>query len=251
MKYESWIFQLLQEKYGVFEHLHFFDSGDSFSRMLCANAEKYHGTAGKAFIQELVHNKSKHIERIKHLIEHFKNTNTPLAADGQVLRVVNRFALIAAAGTLATELGILGWTEEDAMWASKQCFESWLKNRGGISAQEGHEIVRQIRHFFEQHGDSRFSTIGENDERVTINRAGYKRKVDEGWHYLVLPESFKQDLCDGFDVQAATSILIEKRWLITDSKEKVHVRSICPFRSLLFVAIELMAIKFSMMKFKR
>lgn len=207
-------------KYGVFEHLHFFDSGDTFSRMLCANAEKYHGTAGRAFIQELVYNKSKHIERIKHLIEHFKKANKPLAADGQVLRVLNRFALIAAAGTLATELGISGWTEEDAMWASKECFQSWLKNRGGISAQEGHEILRQIRHFFEQHGDSRFSTIGDNDERMTINRAGYKRKVDEGWHYLVLPESFKQDLCVGFDVQTGIAILIEKKWLIPDSESK-------------------------------
>lgn len=34
-------------QYGVFEHLHFFPSGDAFSRMLCANAEKYHGTAGR------------------------------------------------------------------------------------------------------------------------------------------------------------------------------------------------------------
>lgn len=91
-------------KYGVFDHLHFFSSGDAFSRMLCANAEKYHGTAGKAFIEKLVYNKLKHLERIKRLIEYFKEANTPLAADGQVLRVLNRFALIAAAGTLATEL---------------------------------------------------------------------------------------------------------------------------------------------------
>lgn len=100
--------------------------------------ETKNGTAGKAFIKELVYNKSKHLERIKRFIERFKEANTPLAADGQVLCVLNRFALIAAAGTLATELGISGWIEEDAIWASKQCFDSWLKTRGGISAQEGH-----------------------------------------------------------------------------------------------------------------
>ena len=178
-------------QYGVFDHLHFTSSGDAFSRMLCANAEKFHGTAGKAFIRELVHNKSKHIERIKQLIQYFKDANTPLAADGQVLRVLNRFALIAAAGTLATELGISGWPKEDAMWAAKQCFEAWLKNRGGISAQEGQEILRQVRHFFEQHGDARFAVLGEAHDRPTMNRAGYKRQVDSGWHYFVLPESFK------------------------------------------------------------
>lgn len=76
--------------------------------MLCAHAEKYHGTAGKAFIQELVKDIPSHIDRIKTLIEQFKRENTPPNAVGQVLRVLNRFALIAAAGTLATELGIAG-----------------------------------------------------------------------------------------------------------------------------------------------
>lgn len=206
--------------YGVFEHLHFATSGDAFSRMLCANAEKYHGTAGKAFIKELVSGKPQHIERIKQLMQNFKAANTPKAADGQVLRVLNRFALIAAAGTLATELGITGWPEEEAMWASKECFEAWLRNRGGVSAQEGQEILRQIRHFFEQHGDGRFSIIGEGDDRIILNRAGYKRQVEEGWHYFVLSEFFKQDLCKGFDVQMAIDILIEQEWLIPDSQGK-------------------------------
>lgn len=63
-------------QYGVFEHLHFTSSGDAFSRMLCANAEKYHGTAGRAFIQELVQDISKNIERVGQLIETFKKENT-------------------------------------------------------------------------------------------------------------------------------------------------------------------------------
>lgn len=207
-------------KHGVFDYLHGLNSGDDFSRMLCANAEKYHGTAGKAFIQELVYNKSKHLERIKQLAEQFKDANMPLAADGQVLRVLNRFALIAAAGTLATEIGISGWPQEDAMWATKQCFEAWLKNRGGISAQEGREILRQIRHFFEQHGDTRFTVIDSTNDRPIHNRAGYKRLENGNWHYFVLREIFKQDLCSGFDVEMATNILFEYGWLIPDSEGK-------------------------------
>ena len=71
--------------------------------------------------------------------------------------------MVAAAGTLATELGITSWPQEDAMWAAKKCFEAWLQNRGGISAQEGQEILRQVKHFFELHGDARFSVIGDNE----------------------------------------------------------------------------------------
>ncbi len=208
-------------QYGVFEHLHFTDSGDAFSRMLCANSEKYYGTAGKAFIQEITKNRSKHIQRTEDLIDQFKKKNTPPNADGQVLRVLNRFALVAAAGTLATELGITGWTEEDAFWAAEQCFEAWLKNRGGASAQEGQEILHQVRLYFEQHGDCRFTIIGDReDERKTINRAGYKKLIEGGWHYFVLPESFKQDICSGFDIHIAIAVLKEKGWLLTDSEGK-------------------------------
>jgi putative DNA primase/helicase len=206
--------------YGVFEHLHFLESGNEFSRMLCANTEKCHGTAGKAFIREIIKDMPKHVQRIKILSEKFKRAHTPPNADGQVLRVLNRFAVVAAAGTLATELGITGWPEDEANWATKQCFEAWLKNRGGISAQEGQEILRQVRHYFEQHGDSRFTLIGSTEEQRTINRAGYKRMVEGNWHYFVLPESFKQDICSGFDIQIATATLIERGWLLQDSEGK-------------------------------
>jgi putative DNA primase/helicase len=207
-------------QYGVFEHLHFFSSGSEFSRMLCANAEKYHGTAGKAFLKALIEDLPKNLDRLRALIEDFKQKNTPVNADGQVLRVLNRFALVAAAGSLATQLGITGWTQEDAVWAAQVCFEAWLKNRGGLSAQEGTEILRQVRRFFEQHGDSRFTPFDREDDQKTINRAGYRKQVDGGIHYFVLTESFKQEVCAGFDLSIAVDILREKKWLLPDADGK-------------------------------
>ena len=207
-------------QYGVFEHLHFFPSGDAFSRMLCANAEKYHGTAGKAFLSELLKNLPQNLERLRYFIDAFKQENTPVNADGQVLRVLNRFALVAAAGSLATELGITGWTNEDAAWGAKKCFEAWLQSRGSLSAQEGQEILRQVRRYFEQHGEARFTLLGDEDAYKTINRAGYRKRVDGGSHYFVLSESFKQEVCAGFDVQAAVDILKEKEWLMPDADGK-------------------------------
>jgi len=53
------------DQHGVFDHLHFMPSGDTFSRTLCANAEKYHGTAGRAFIQELTKDLSRYLSRNK------------------------------------------------------------------------------------------------------------------------------------------------------------------------------------------
>ena len=206
-------------QYGVFEHLHFFPSGNEFSRMLCSNVEQYHGTAGKAFLGALIKDLPKNLDRLRTLIAEFKQKNTPLNADGQVLRVLNRFALVAAAGSLATELGITGWPEEDSSWAAITCFEAWLKNRGGLSAQEGHEILRQVRRYLEQHGDSRFALFGD-EEQKTINRVGYRRIEGGDWHYFVLPESFKQEVCSGFDVSIVVDVLKEKRWLMIDAEGK-------------------------------
>jgi putative DNA primase/helicase len=134
-------------QYGVFDYLHSCPSGDAFSRMLGAHAESYHGTAGKAFISELIKNIPGHITHLRESIDLFKKENTPPNADGQELRVLNRFALIAAAGFLATRLEITGWPQDEAGWAAKECFASWLKNRGGLTAQESLEVLRQIRLF--------------------------------------------------------------------------------------------------------
>jgi len=206
--------------FGIFENLHFNTSGDECSRMLCANAQEYHGTAGKEFIKKTIEEGPTAVQQIEIYIKEFKEENTPPNADGQVLRVLNRFALIAAAGRYATKLGITGWPEEEAMWAAKQCFEAWLKIRGGVSAQEGDEILRQVRRYFEQHGDARFAIAGEADAYKTMNRSGYRKFIEGEWTYFVLPECFKQEMCEGFDIQVATSILIDKRWLIPDSNGK-------------------------------
>ena len=69
---------------GVFEYLHGLPSGDVFSRLLCTNAENYHGIAGKAFIKALIVDIPKNVERIKQLMDIFKKENTPPNADGQV-----------------------------------------------------------------------------------------------------------------------------------------------------------------------
>ena len=207
-------------QHGVFEHLHFVPSGNEFSRLLCFNVEKYHGTAGKAFLNALIKDLHQNLDRLRQLIDRFKQENTPVNAEGQVLRVLNRFALVAAAGTLATELGVTEWTDEDAAWAAKTCFEAWLKNRGGLSAQEGQEVLRQVRRYLEQHGDSRFTSFDSDDEQKTINRAGYRKPVDGGWHYFVLSESFKQEVCVGFDLSIAVDVLKERQWLMPDADGK-------------------------------
>jgi hypothetical protein len=92
--------------------------------------------------------------------------NVPAQADGQVVRVAARFALVAAAGELATALGILPWPAGEASVASSRCFNDWLVARGDKGPEEISAGIRQVRSFLEMHGSSRFEEAWPKDTRI-------------------------------------------------------------------------------------
>jgi Alcohol dehydrogenase GroES-like domain len=54
---------------------------------------------------------------------------TEPTADGEVLRVARRFALLAEAGKLAIEFGVLPWLLTHVDWAVKEVFFAWTRAR--------------------------------------------------------------------------------------------------------------------------
>lgn len=56
-----------------------------------------------------------------------------------------------------TIYGITGWSIGEADRGVMRCFHSWMDARGGTDPQEESEILAQVRRFFEQHGESRFT----------------------------------------------------------------------------------------------
>lgn len=59
--------------------------------------------------------------------------------------------------------------------------------------------------------------IGSKSKQPTLNRAGFRRAVTESldienhvYEYFVLPETFKKELCNGFEPRWAAKVLIEK-----------------------------------------
>ena len=91
-------------------------------------------------------------------------------ADGQVGRVAARFALVAAAGELATALGILPWPEGEASAAAARCFNDWLAARGDSGPEEIASGIRQVRAFLELHGSSRFEEAWPRTHAADISR---------------------------------------------------------------------------------
>ncbi|PIY01085.1 MAG: hypothetical protein CO125_07230 [Hydrogenophilales bacterium CG_4_9_14_3_um_filter_59_35] len=224
--------------YGMFENLHQFAGGAVFSKAMTEAACKHYGTAAQPFIERLIEHHDKIAPWIKKAQSEFTHGNVDAEAGGQVHRAALRFALIGAAGELATKWQITGWQPGEAMQAAVTCFRAWLAQRGGAGNLEESNMLAQVRRFFEAHGEARFTdwnrpaSNSEGHSPRTINRAGYRRHTNEmltdgrgeeviagtRTEYYVLPETFKQEVCAGFDYRVVCKLLVRHGCLMTEGK---------------------------------
>jgi putative DNA primase/helicase len=216
---------------GVFDQLNGCANGEALSVAIREAANRYHGAVGLAFIEHATRERDNLPAKLRTVIEAFTKENVPSEASGQVRRVAKRFGLIAAALELAGEWGLTGWQPGLGTWAAQVCFADWLTQRGGAGNQEESAILKQVRAFFEIHGESRFSnwrelptenggTVQLDSPHPTINRVGFKRRNGEGFTYYVFPEAFKTEICAGLDANKAAQLLKEKGWIIPDKQGK-------------------------------
>ncbi|OGT11440.1 MAG: hypothetical protein A2X77_04420 [Gammaproteobacteria bacterium GWE2_42_36] len=213
--------------FGVFENLHGFENGDVFSRYLSQAASQCHGMPIREFLKQIAINPEDLKTSLSKMINDFVKEYCPTNADGQVKRGAARFAIIAAAGDLATRLGITGWQENDAVEAAKKCFESWVSCRGGHKPKEETEALQQIRSFFQLHSESRFTKWEEfktSDpealQRRTINRVGFVKYDNNSVEFFVDTAIFKTEICKGLDCKFVVKICKERGWLLPDSEGK-------------------------------
>ena len=130
--------------------------------------------------------------------------------DGQVNRAAMRFAAIAAAGEYASQNGVTGWTTGTASRAVTRCFHDWLDARGTCGASEESVGIRQVAAFLELHGESRFAfwDTGGDYIRGVSNRAGFRKKVDEGYEFFITRDVFRNEICKGIDHVLVAKVLI-------------------------------------------
>lgn len=202
--------------HGLFDELHGHSDGATLSRALTDACTQHYGTPAIAFINALLPRLDGLPGQLKTARTEFLAAHVPNGADGQVKRVGARFALVAAGGELATELGITGWEKGDAVEGARKCFTAWLDARGGIGNLEPQQQIRQVRFFLEQHGKSRFENwSGDGTGNYTIqNRAGFRRGEvsntgDAAEVYYALPNVFKEEICKGLDHRAIARTLAE------------------------------------------
>ena len=191
-------------KFGAWDELHGFTSGTTFSDALKRSAVTHHGHAGRAFLEQLTRDGRDFCE----LLERIKALPNFAAEDGegQDKRSAGRFALFALAGEIATEYGLTGWPEGEAIKAAAEGFELWRTMRGRGN-DERRQILDRVNSFIERHGDSRFSD-SDRDESHTkiIDRAGWWKEEPTGRVYLFNKDGLREAL-RGFDFKRSLDTL--------------------------------------------
>lgn len=232
---------------GVLEDLHGADDGKAFVEAITQAAATHYGTAGAEWLQWLADHMDEATTRASTLMQRFQLECVPEHAHPQVRRVAARFAVVAAAGELATKAGLTGWEVGEAVRGVRRCFEGWLAKRGHTGDGERYAMLAAVKAQLEKNGDALFTWMHRAHEDHRPNtplRWGFRRAVDDQgnslkfdgaqewidkrsteesqairqaqWQYLVYPEAFKREVCKGFDPEAVGRLLRDRGHLATE-----------------------------------
>jgi putative DNA primase/helicase len=166
-------------EFGAFNHLHDKHTGRELSDWLQTKSTELYGVAGVTWLEQLIKNKPD----LKTLLETtFNNMNRWANEAGAELssqeqRALNKFALIALAGELATGYGVTGWERGESERAIFECFTQW-RNHNGTGDIEQRQILQSVKDFIDVHGNSRFINVDAviDEKNRVINQAGYWKK---------------------------------------------------------------------------
>ncbi len=191
---------------------------------------RQHGTAGPAFVAWIAARRvadPDHLPRLlAQLRDGFLARYVPAGADQQPREVARRLALVAAAGELGVEAGVLPWRDGEATRAAGAMFRAWLNQRGGAGSGEDAAHLAAVRLFVVQHGASRMQVLAINvatnqleevndPTRPVVNRCGWRRRTPDGDTVYMFPrETWKAQVCDGLDPTAVARTLFRAGHLV-------------------------------------
>lgn len=212
---------------GIFDTLHQHGHGAELATALAEACDAFHGSVGRTYLEWLVANMATLPERLRQAVDALAADWIKAGDSGQVQRVGRRFALVAAAGELATEAGLTGWPVGEATRGAKACFDAWVDARGGTGHQEAAQMISQVRAFIAMHGESRFADWDQAAKGlgpVIHNRVGFRKAIKDSQgmptgaqDYYFLPDAFREQVAQGFDPKAMLRTLKEHGHLKPDS----------------------------------
>ncbi len=219
-------------------------SGAQFSDEIRKLAKENTGYAGRQFIAQAVHWQDELPEEWQEFKAIFLKEVLPKDSDGQIVRVLERFAQVAFAGEKASEWGITGWKSGVARTNVIKVANAWIENRGSTTSREEQQAIELIRSYIEYNAPSQMNVINRFNGRVTIdgfpvrNRTGFIDKVqtlidgeDEPRqlnHYYFLPNAWRQHVCKGMDARFVAKVLAKNGYIKKSSDGKYQRKMSLP-----------------------
>lgn len=213
----------------TFDSLVLADTGAAQADKIKELSQAYYGVAGIAWLEHITSDKASTTVTAKQFVSDFMSNYSDLAP--QAYRVAKRFAIVAAAGEMATLAGITGWQAGQATTAVMRCLDNWLDNYGRDGEHEQRQIIEHIKAFIEQHGSSRFQPchihMHQDFETKITNRAGY-HNYDTGEYYF--STSTFDEVCSPFNKSKVLQVLDEARLLNVTESDRKTCRVSLPFK---------------------
>jgi putative DNA primase/helicase len=197
--------------FGAFDHGGMDNDAGALAKAFKHAAISAYGTAGPEFVRRIVAEGADEIGKtVRGMVATFIEMVAPAGSDGQVHRAAQRLGLIAAAGELATALELVPWQVGKAREAAAWALAQWIDRRGGTEPAEVRQAIEQVRLFIEQHGESRFEALDDSDARPVYNRAGWRKGSGSDREWMIPPEVWKAEICNGLDSTMVARTLAER-----------------------------------------
>ena len=213
----------------TFDSLVLADTSEAQADTINELSHAYYGSAGIAWLEHITSDKTATTANAGQLVSEFMSQYSDLTA--QAHRVAKRFAMVAAAGEIATLAAITGWQVGQATTAVMTCLDNWLDNYGRDGEHEQRQIIEHIKAFIEQHGSSRFQpchihTYQDFEPKIN-NRVGY-HNYDTGEYYF--STSTFDDVCSPFNKSKVLQVLDEAGLLNVTENDRKTCRVPLPFK---------------------
>ncbi len=194
---------------GIIENLHGSESPARFVDALKRACAEHYGHAGPAFIESLIQEGIPEVRaELKAALRILVDKFTPNGASPELQRIIKRVALVALAGSKASDLSILPWPKNEAVHAAKLICGRICAAREGAESDTD-RAIEGVKDFLLEHGGSRFRELANSAETV-YDLLGYRDALSDTFYFT--PAGFKK-ACGGHDSRAVARELKRKGYL--------------------------------------
>jgi putative DNA primase/helicase len=197
---------------GAVENVHGFANSRVLADHLKAATRANYGVFSE-YVKLLVRRRVRSRKVARRLVDQFVEAATPARSNGQIGRAINRFAIIASGGELASSFGLTGWAKGEATWAAMKCFEAWHDNFTSYDPLS--RSVGVVSRFISAN-ETRFQDLGRGADQVE-DRVGYRKKG----LFLISPETFRETICAGLVADETAKVLESAGYLKTSGTNRL------------------------------